>query len=43
MTESIVSATGLGKTIKRRPILRDVSLSLAPGNVVGLIGKNGAG
>ncbi len=34
---------GLGKSFKRRPVVRDVSLSLEQGEVVGLLGPNGAG
>jgi len=34
---------GLGKSYRRRPVVRDVSLSLDRGEVVGLLGPNGAG
>lgn len=33
----------IGKTFRRRPVVRDVSLSLRRGEVVGLLGPNGAG
>ena len=36
-------AVGLGKSYRRRPVVRDVSLSLHRGEVVGLLGPNGAG
>ena len=40
---SVLAAEGLSKALGGRPVLRDVSLSLAGGNVVGLLGPNGAG
>ena len=35
--------TGLGKSYRRRPVVRDVSLRLDRGEAVGLLGPNGAG
>ena len=34
---------GLGKRFKKRPVVRDVSLSVRRGEAVGLLGPNGAG
>ena len=36
-------ANNLGKRFKKRPVVRDVSLSVQRGEVVGLLGPNGAG
>jgi lipopolysaccharide export system ATP-binding protein len=36
-------ARGVGKTYKRRPVVRNVSVSLNRGEAVGLLGPNGAG
>ncbi|MEM6661761.1 MAG: ATP-binding cassette domain-containing protein, partial [Pseudomonadota bacterium] len=38
-----LSVTGLGKSYRRRPVVRDVSLKLNRGEAVGLLGPNGAG
>ncbi len=38
-----LQAVGLGKSYRRRPVLRDVSLSLRRGEVAALLGPNGAG
>jgi lipopolysaccharide export system ATP-binding protein len=36
-------ATGVGKTYKKRPVVRNVSLSVRRGEAVGVLGPNGAG
>lgn len=38
-----LAAHSLGKRYKKRPVVRDVSLSVARGEAVGLLGPNGAG
>jgi lipopolysaccharide export system ATP-binding protein len=38
-----LAATGVGKTYKKRPVVRNVSLTLRRGEAVGLLGPNGAG
>lgn len=38
-----LAANNLGKRFGKRPVLRDVSVSLARGEAVGLLGPNGAG
>ena len=41
--EGGLSATGLGKRYRKRPVVRNVSVSLRRGEAVGLLGPNGAG
>jgi len=43
VTESVVTTRGLGKTIGKKTILRNISVDVDAGSVVGIIGKNGAG
>ena len=38
-----LAATGVGKTYKKRPVVRNVSIALRRGEAVGLLGPNGAG
>ena len=39
----ILTAKGLGKRYKKRPVVRNVSISVKRGEAVGLLGPNGAG
>ena len=39
----ILTVTGVGVTLAGRPVLDDVSFTIAPGEFTGLIGPNGAG
>ena len=43
LDQSGLTAHGLGKTYKKRPVVRDVSISVRRGEAVGLLGPNGAG
>jgi ABC-2 type transport system ATP-binding protein len=43
MTEDLVGTRALGKTIGDKAILRDISVAVSPGSIVGILGKNGAG
>jgi ABC-2 type transport system ATP-binding protein len=43
VTDSLVTTRELGKTIGGKAILRDVSVAVSPGSIVGILGKNGAG
>ncbi|MGQ0574295.1 MAG: ABC transporter ATP-binding protein [Pseudonocardia sp.] len=43
MPDALVTADGLSKRYGHRDAVRDVSLTVAPGEVVGLIGPNGSG
>jgi ABC-2 type transport system ATP-binding protein len=40
---AIIEARGLSKRYRGKPALSDVNFSVAPGRIVGLIGRNGAG
>tara|TARA_B110000444_G_C18693110_1_gene525245 strand:- start:134 stop:859 length:726 start_codon:yes stop_codon:yes gene_type:complete len=40
---AVLKALNLSKSYKKRPIIRDVSLSVESGKIVGLLGPNGAG
>jgi ABC-2 type transport system ATP-binding protein len=43
MIEAVVSAHRLSKQIDDKSLLRDISLAVPQGSVVGVLGKNGAG
>jgi ABC-2 type transport system ATP-binding protein len=43
VTESLVTARALGKSIGNKTILQDISVDVTPGSIVGIIGRNGAG
>jgi ABC-2 type transport system ATP-binding protein len=43
VTEPLLITRGLGKTIGSKTILRNISVDVSPGSIVGIIGKNGAG
>ncbi|MFT6300034.1 MAG: lipopolysaccharide export system ATP-binding protein [Saprospiraceae bacterium] len=40
---TVLKAANLSKSYKKRPVIRDVSLSVESGSIVGLLGPNGAG
>jgi lipopolysaccharide export system ATP-binding protein len=40
---ALLEAKNLAKSYKKRPVVRDVSLSVEKGQIVGLLGPNGAG
>ena len=40
---AVLRALNLSKSYKKRPVIRDVSLSVESGAIVGLLGPNGAG
>ena len=43
MSGELLRLDGIGVRLSGREILRDVSLSIGPGEFTGLIGPNGAG
>jgi ABC-2 type transport system ATP-binding protein len=40
---ALLTVTGLGKSYRRRPVLRDVGLQAYPGQVIAVTGENGSG
>jgi len=40
---AVLRAQNLSKSYKKRPVIRDVSLTVESGAIVGLLGPNGAG
>ena len=43
MMDAAVSTQQLGKSKGNKALLRDITVNVAPGNIVGILGKNGAG
>ena len=43
MNSATVEASHLGKTFGSKRVLQDLSFGVAPGDVIGVLGKNGAG
>jgi len=46
MAAPLLSAQGIAKSyghVRRHPVLREVSFTVAPGTLVGIVGENGAG
>lgn len=43
MAEPILQTHDLCKTYGKKPVLRDINLTVYPGDILGLVGKNGAG
>ena len=40
---ALVQVSGMSKSYGKKPALQDVSFTIPPGRVVGLVGPNGAG
>jgi ABC-2 type transport system ATP-binding protein len=43
VSEFVLTLNNVSKSFDRKTVLNDVSLAVAPGSVIGLLGKNGAG
>jgi ABC-2 type transport system ATP-binding protein len=43
MAEAVIDVAGLAKTLGGRTVVRDVTMRLEPGGIVGLVGANGGG